>query len=679
MPDATTKNHKFLIKVLIWAVVLLGIGVVGYYASQRMELLRADLTQVGNISQSNLDSTLYIPDNYTATSPQSANTVAVMVGGTGIAEQILSIQAHFTYDPNELFIDSLNCLDSVIGNPVLDLCQVFEVDPDENRLEVQIALLGGVSVNVGDTLFKIRLAVRDNLQEGTLISLPNIFLELKDPGTVLIPGVGTIATGRITIVTAEEEDPCENINCGAHGQCVNGVCVCETGYDGDFCETCAPGYAETPDGECEPAAFEDLTGIVLSLADAEINQLIGEEKEDAFSTAYVMVNSSQAAGYMLTVQGVNVPIVVDGALDCVADELACINDIIRHDTDGLLDALPANVVDGLGNPLVSVTEMPDMPGVIKIEPTNYDATGWIDISTTAGGVKVLPGMEEVIVLHPTDEIRLQAVGKFSDGSAQPIGFDQVQWLPQPVNQLDNSALDGGILKRGDVPGTTSLKVVVEKTDAPDINSNVIAVNVPAGPVIDYVRRIGMGSIVQGSRINLRAKVSDVHEISNIQDISTSIVRSDFDTYEDIDQDPNAIWFTATPFVDEVEILESDEEGGEGEGEGEDEGGDYYRIYSIPVDVPYDVNLIDGHYKLVLEITDMANYTAANVLPIYIGELASGDVDGDGQLSMLDVILAFQIVNGSYSPTPEQLRAADMNNDGDVTMLDVVLLFNQVNQ
>ena len=37
-------------------------------------------------------------------------------------------------------------------------------------------------------------------------------------------------------------DPCNNIDCGDNGSCVDGSCVCEDGYSGDNCDECAPGY-----------------------------------------------------------------------------------------------------------------------------------------------------------------------------------------------------------------------------------------------------------------------------------------------------------------------------------------------------------------------------------------------------------------------------------------------------
>ena len=50
---------------------------------------------------------------------------------------------------------------------------------------------------------------------------------------------------------------CDDLNCGQHGQCVSdanqAVCVCNEGYNGDLCNTCASGYQDHDNnGTCEP-------------------------------------------------------------------------------------------------------------------------------------------------------------------------------------------------------------------------------------------------------------------------------------------------------------------------------------------------------------------------------------------------------------------------------------------
>ena len=81
--------------------------------------------------------------------------------------------------------------------------------------------------------------------------------------------------------------------------------------------------------------------------------------------------------------------------------------------------------------------------------------------------------------------------------------------------------------------------------------------------------------------------------------------------------------------------------------------------------------------MLLEVTDKKNNVTPGIMSITIGASASGDVNGDGDVNMLDIIRAFNIANGSPA-TQTELQAADHNNDGKITMLDVITLFSQIN-
>ncbi len=68
--------------------------------------------------------------------------------------------------------------------------------------------------------------------------------------------VGVLAAGGITAAAlggggggGGGSNKCKNVNCGAHGTCNAGQCVCEEGYAGTSCETCASGFVEQ-DGAC---------------------------------------------------------------------------------------------------------------------------------------------------------------------------------------------------------------------------------------------------------------------------------------------------------------------------------------------------------------------------------------------------------------------------------------------
>jgi hypothetical protein len=257
------------------------------------------------------------------------------------------------------------------------------------------------------------------------------------------------------------------------------------------------------------------------------------------------------------------------------------------------------------------------------------------------------------------------VADYANGRTERLLSTDVTWVNTPMNYLEQASLDTGLLTFGDIAGQSAVVAQFENVDTTVITSNSLMVTVEAGPVIDFIHRIGSGPITQGSQIDLQMKVTDVDTIADIQDISIYIVDSVFDTYNQINSDPAATWFTATTYPSLIVVADEGTEGVL-----------VFKTYNLPVDIPIDSNLFDGDYKLIISITDTDNHTLNHVYPIYIGELASGDVNGDAVVNMIDVILAFQIAAGTITPTSAQLDAADINGQGGVTMVDVILLFQQ---
>jgi hypothetical protein len=55
----------------------------------------------------------------------------------------------------------------------------------------------------------------------------------------------------------------------------------------------------------------------------------------------------------------------------------------------------------------------------------------------------------------------------------------------------------------------------------------------------------------------------------------------------------------------------------------------------------------------------------------------GDVDGNGQMNVNDVLVIVNIITGHVEPAPDQYWAADMNDDGRIDVLDVVELIRDI--
>ena len=64
-------------------------------------------------------------------------------------------------------------------------------------------------------------------------------------------------------------DPCTGVDCGEHGTCVEGICECDFGYEGEFCDAlievepceppCVP-YNPIPAGQLAPTGCETYIG-----------------------------------------------------------------------------------------------------------------------------------------------------------------------------------------------------------------------------------------------------------------------------------------------------------------------------------------------------------------------------------------------------------------------------------
>ena len=55
----------------------------------------------------------------------------------------------------------------------------------------------------------------------------------------------------------------------------------------------------------------------------------------------------------------------------------------------------------------------------------------------------------------------------------------------------------------------------------------------------------------------------------------------------------------------------------------------------------------------------------------------GDMNEDGSLDVLDIVIMVNIITGYTQPNPYQQWAGDMNNDGSINVLDVVLVVNSI--
>jgi hypothetical protein len=668
-----------MMRNVLIAFVVIGLGVISFLAYKNPQLFQAALT--GGTTKT-VTTHLYIPSDYKA--PAGEQGAVEVMAGKAMGD-VTVIDLTLSFDKSKV------SLLSVEGGSSLTSGSYTLVTPSasEGKFRFTLTLSSATDFSVNDKLAKIYVSLASGLSSGDKVSLikDSLTITAADPAIT----TATYTAGQITVGTGSS-DLCKNIDCGKHGTCnpVDGKCVCDKGYDIAYlCNACSAGYSGYPD--CKVSTVGDVKGIILTLDDETLGKLDTAELDKAWTSAYMMINSTKAAGALIALESEPVAKIVPTCTDAAAltekAKVECMVDDPNGDgttTDGLASILEAV-------PGVNVTTYPTVPGLIKLTAGTGNADNSMEgITSSSGEVLVLAGMDYTIKLHPTSSYQTRVVGKNgsdSDVTYLDLKFDDVKWMPQPTDRLKKSSLSGGLLERGDKTGQTPLYVALSMTDGSTLDSiNKLTIDVPSAPIIEYMRRIGSKPIEKGGRINLSVKIYDAEKITDIKDIRTSIVRTTGTTLTAINNDSSAVWFTATPYMSEVTVTDSGTQtstktttapGTSTTTTKSTSTALNYKIYSIPIDVPQDANMTDGSYKLLLEITDTDSRVTAGIMDITIGAVATGDVDGSGSVNMLDVIKAFQIANGATA-TQTEVQAADLNNDGKVTMLDVITLFNQLN-
>lgn len=78
-------------------------------------------------------------------------------------------------------------------------------------------------------------------------------------------------------------------------------------------------------------------------------------------------------------------------------------------------------------------------------------------------------------------------------------------------------------------------------------------------------------------------------------------------------------------------------------------------------------------KWLLDDNNLARmaFDTAHAIANFYGVI--GDIDGDGNITTTDYLMAKRIALGTYCPSPVQLKRCDINGDGKITAVDYIML------
>ena len=101
-------------------------------------------------------------------------------------------------------------------------------------------------------------------------------------------------------------------------------------------------------------------------------------------------------------------------------------------------------------------------------------------------------------------------------------------------------------------------------------------------------------------------------------------------------------------------------------------------YSGNIDQYFSLPMASEEYRQLQSLIDeelaSGSEYSAPIHGSYRQSVQLSDVDGDGEVTPMDAVLAYAIANGEQEATAEQLTAADVDGDGEITPLDAVLIY-----
>gem|GEM_PF-6145073 len=254
-----------------------------------------------------------------------------------------------------------------------------------------------------------------------------------------------------------------------------------------------------------------------------------------------------------------------------------------------------------------------------------------------------------------DVCTLRATATLDNGSTSDIS-SQVTWQGfEEIGTVTGSVLT--ITKHRAVPETVA--AISARLEQPALTStNTITITVvEAIPRILSIFTAGNRPVAKGSSDDLFIRLISPEGAATLRDIEVSLLDESFATPAEIPVTARRYSVIETGIVPTVN----------------DEGARTY-LLKVNVVIPILSELHEGPATLLVDIFTPAGNKVSAVSPIFIGNPPSGDVDGNGEFTLLDIVLLMKMANRELLPTPEQISRGDFDNDGVITIIDVLQAF-----
>jgi len=180
----------------------------------------------------------------------------------------------------------------------------------------------------------------------------------------------------LSIVAFSCGDPCDDVDCGPNGTCIEGDCDCDPGYSGLNCETNVCDSVNCNNGTCDPATGDCMCdeGYEGSACDTEIREkYLGDYNGDISACIEQIIEALQ---------------IIDP--DQIPDELLAATASVVRDPDNINNVLITSSSLVLGeesislNPADGTYTLPTMSQTIETEDLPFPIT-----ITTTGDVTFL--------------------------------------------------------------------------------------------------------------------------------------------------------------------------------------------------------------------------------------------------------------------------------------------------